>query len=180
MNFAPEHRSHCAQHPHLPQGTLFQKSPAREINALKLNGGAAFTLVEVVISVLIMGLVFAGILTAYIEGATRVEWAGYSLAAQAQATKLIEQFRAATWDTLAAPPVDQTTNIPAVSAYVMDLPISGTNVVWVTNYTTITLLTLSTNNPPTFMKMIQVESVWPWRGGARWFTNRLVTYRAPD
>jgi prepilin-type N-terminal cleavage/methylation domain-containing protein len=154
------------------------QSKAIEMNLQKACRQAGFTLMEVVISMLIMGLAFGGILVAYMQSANRAEWAGYSLAAQAQAVQMMEQFRAASWDTLAIPQVDQTTNIAAVTAYTLDIPISGTNAIWMTNYTSISTLTLATNNPPTQVKMIRVDAVWPWKG--RFFTNTLITYRAPD
>ena len=133
---------------------------------------------EVVISMLIMGLAFGGILVSYMQSASRAEWAGYSLAAQAQAVQVMEQYRAASWDVLAIPEVDQTTNVPTVAAYTLDIPISGTNAVWMTNYSSVTTITLSTNTPPTKVKMIRVDAVWPWKGA--FFTNTLITYRAPD
>ncbi len=137
----------------------------------------AFTLVEVVLSVAIMALVFGGLISAYVQGAKRAEWSGYSLAAQALAVQQMEQFRAATWDTQAVPPVDQATNLPSMTYTNLDVPISGTNVVPVTNYMTVTKWQMSTN-PTTYLKMIAVSTVWPWNGTL--FTNTLVTYRAPD
>jgi Tfp pilus assembly protein PilV len=148
------------------------------MNLPKTYRRMGFTLMEVVISVLIMGLAFGGIIVAYTQSASRAEWAGYSLAAQAQAVQLMEQVRAAAWDTMAIPEVDQTTNIPAVTAFTLDIPISGTNAVWMTNYTSVSTIVLATNTPPTKVKMIRVDAAWPWKG--RIFTNTLITYRAPD
>ena len=43
---------------------------------------AGFTLIEVVISTAIVAVVFGGIMTSYIQSGMRVQWSGYSLAAQ--------------------------------------------------------------------------------------------------
>ncbi|MDB6122968.1 MAG: hypothetical protein JWQ71_1961 [Pedosphaera sp.] len=133
---------------------------------------------EVVISMLIMGLVFAGIVTMYVQGAKRTEWSGYSLAAQAQAIAAMEQVRASAWDPNAITPVDQTTNGPMSSGATLDLPVAANgNSVWVSNYTTVSTITIATN-PLTYVKMVRVDTAWPWRNQI--FTNTLITYRAPD
>jgi prepilin-type N-terminal cleavage/methylation domain-containing protein len=142
------------------------------------RGHEAFTLVEVLVCLVVMGLVFAGILTGNTQSSARAEWSGYSLAAQALAVQQVEEFRASYWDTQAQPPVDQTTNFPASTTNVLDLPIAGTNAVWVTNYTTVSQITLSTN-PIVCIKMMTVNTVWLWRGKTL-FTNTMVAYRAPD
>src|SRR5256885_420469 len=63
-----------------------------------LRGVAAFTLAEVVVCLAIVALLFGGIITGYMQGAYRAEWAGYNLAAQAQALQQLEQAKAAMWD----------------------------------------------------------------------------------
>src|SRR5262249_55044304 len=97
------------------------------------------------------------------------------LAAQAQSTRMMEQFHAVLWDTQIYPNHDDTTNIPMTQVTVLDLPMNSGNAVWVTNYATVTTIT---NIGPSYYKMITVRTVWPWRG--RTFTNTLATYRAPD
>ena len=42
----------------------------------------------------------------YLQAAVRAEWSAYSLAAQSLAVMRLEQSRAAKWDRLAYPPVD--------------------------------------------------------------------------
>ncbi|HMP84828.1 MAG TPA: hypothetical protein PKA41_19215, partial [Verrucomicrobiota bacterium] len=64
-------------------------------------------------------------------------------------------------------------NFP-VSIDIMDIPISGTNITFATS--TVTISNLSVNPP---LKLIRVETVWPFPGGGR-FTNSVITYRAPD
>jgi len=136
---------------------------------------AGFTLAETLVSIMILGLVFAGTLLAYTRSSQRAEWSGYSLAAQALCSKTMEQFHAVLWDTQVIPVHDDTTNIPLNSVALLDIPISGTNAVWATNAATITSYT---NAGPSYYKMIVVNTTWYWNG--RIFTNTLVTYRAPD
>jgi len=122
-----------------------------------------------------MGLVFAGTLLAYTRAAERAEWAGYSLAAECLGMRQLERFHAVLWDTQTLPIVDNTTNIPMTVVAPLDLPMSGTNAVWATNFTTVSAFT---NAGPSYYKMIRVDTVWPWK--TRLFTNTMVTYRCPD
>ena len=146
---------------------------------LRRNNGnrrkRGFTLMEVGIASCISGLMIGGIIFGYVQSTNRAEWSAYSLAAHSLAMQRLEQSRAATWDVLAFPVVDELVagNFP-VRAEVLDIPRSGTNVVWATNYTTITQVSA---NPP--LRMIRVDCVWPFiRRGL--FTNTVVTYRAPS
>jgi len=135
----------------------------------------AFTLTEVCVSAALGAFMIGGIVYGYVQSTRRAEWSAYSLAAQSLAMQRLEQARAAKWDPPAYPPIDQlvSTNFPPTQE-VMDIPISGTNVVYATISTTITTLPA---NPP--LKMIQVNCVWPFMNGSV-FTNSIVTYRAPD
>src|ERR1700761_7055499 len=101
----------------------------------------AFTIAEMVICFAIMSLVIGGILTAYTNSAKFTERAGYNLAAQAQAVQVLERVRAALWDTQTVPVTDWSTNLPTRTTNILDLPISGTNVVWATNSLSITNIT---------------------------------------
>ena len=134
----------------------------------------AFTLVEVVVSVALAAFMVGGIVYGYVQSTRRAEWSAYSLAAQSLALQRLEQTRAARWDPLAYPPVDQLvgTNFP-VALDILDIPISQTNIVYATNFTTITAVS---TNPA--LKMIQVDCVWPYINGVV-FTNTVLTYRAP-
>ncbi len=136
----------------------------------------AFTLVEVVVSMLVVGIMLAGLVSLYTQSAVRAEWSAYSLAGQMMALRGLEQTRAAKWDPRAAVPVDEltATNFPAV-VDVLDLGPGGSGITYATNLTTIQ--TISTTPP---LKVIQVRCTWsfPWRGGL--FTNSVFTYRAPD
>lgn len=135
----------------------------------------AFTLVEAVISLAVMGMAAGGIIYGYLMASRRAEWSSYSLAAQSLAMQRIEQARSAKWDPLGYPPVDelQAGNFPE-QIEILDLPMASTNLVRATNITTITALS---SNPP--LKMIQVECVWSFHWKSL-HTNKIVTYRAPD
>ena len=134
---------------------------------------AAFTLPELVISAAIAAVSVGGIIYGYVMSAQSAEWSAYHLAANSLALQKMEQARAAKWDRQATPIVDELTNFP-VSVEVLDIPISGTNLVYATNVTTIT--TVSTIPP---LKMIRVDCSWRFASRSV-FTNTIVTYRAPD
>lgn len=136
---------------------------------------AGFTLAETMISIMIMGLVFSGVLLTYTRSSQRAEWSGLSLAAEALCVRQMEQFRAVLWDTQTIPILDNTTNIATSNTTILDIPISGTNVVWATNTFTITSFT---GAGPSYYKMIVSQTVWAWNG--KIFTNQLVDYRCPD
>ena len=91
------------------------------------------------------------------------------------AMRRLEQTRAAKWDPLAYPSVDDVvqSNFP-VTITNLDIPLNGTNAVYATNTTTITLIS---TNPP--LKMVRVDCVWSVLSRGP-FTNSLITYRAPD
>jgi type II secretory pathway pseudopilin PulG len=136
----------------------------------------AFTLAEVVVAIAITVMSLAGIITGYIFATRQAEWSAYSLAAQSLATQRLEQTRAAKWDPRAWPGVDQliAANFPTVPTNILDLPVSGTNIAYATNFTTIS--DVSSGGYP--LKMVRVDCVWSFR--QRLFTNTISTYRAPD
>jgi hypothetical protein len=119
--------------------------------------------------------VYGGALLGYVQSAKRAEWAGYSLAAQALSIRQIEEARAAKWDTLATPVVDQITNLPTVTYTNLDIPYTGTNWVWATNFTTISTISLTNS---VMLHFIRVDTVWAFRN--RLFTNTTATYRSPN
>jgi prepilin-type N-terminal cleavage/methylation domain-containing protein len=140
---------------------------------LARRGG--FTLAETLVSIMIMGLVFSGVLIGYTRGSQRAEWSGLSLAAEALCVRQMEQVRAVLWDTQSIPIQDNTTNIPSSNVMILDIPISGTNVVSATNVFTITTWT---NPGPSYLKMITATTTWSWNGAT--YVNTLVDYRCPD
>ena len=170
---------------------MFAKdSPICRLGKARPSG---FTLAEVVITVAISALLFGGIITAYIQSAYKAEWSGYSLAAQALAIQQLEQARAAKWDTQDTPVVTEITNLNLISwgysagvwsgysTNVLDLPVSGTNVVMVTNYTKVSPITISAV-PLVTVYMVRVDTVWPFIRSGRtvFFTNTVASYYAPD
>jgi len=136
---------------------------------------AGFTLAETLISIMIMGLVFSGVLLCYTRASQRAEWSGLSLAAEALCVRQMEQFRAVLWDTQSIPVLDNTANIATSNIMILDIPISGTNVVYATN--TFTIQTF-TNPGPSYYKMIVAKTTWALNGKV--YVNQLVDYRAPD
>ena len=123
----------------------------------------------------IAAVLIGGLITGYTMSTRRAEWSAYSLAAQALAIQKLEQARAAKWDLQALPVVDEL--VPGrfpPDVQIMDIPISGTNIAYATNFTTI--VDIVGASP---LKFVQVDCVWPFAGG-RVFTNSIATYRAPD
>ncbi len=111
----------------------------------------------------------------YVHSANRAEFAAYSLAANSLAQQRVEQARSCKWNPLGDGATDLLvpTNFPT-AVEVLDIPISGTNIVYATNFTTIT--TLSTNP---WLKSIRVDCVWRYTKRGL-FTNTMMSYRAPD
>jgi type II secretory pathway pseudopilin PulG len=146
-----------------------------QTNTTRNRAKAGVTIVEVVLSLAIMGISFGAIIMGYVMSAQRAEWSAYSLAANSLAMQRLEQCRAAKWDLLTTPTTDElvAVNFPTQPS-VLDVPISGANITFATNFTTITSVSA---NPP--LKMIRVDCVWPFKGEGL-FTNTLITYRAPD
>lgn len=150
---------------------------------------AAFTLVEVTMSIIIAGLVFAGILTGYIQSGRRAEWAGYSLAVQAYGVQQLEQARAAMWDVSSEVYVNQITNLNMIGwTYTggqwkgyswtnIDIPYSGANFIRATNYVTVSNVTVSAL-PPVSVYSVRVDTVWKYRNKLQ--TNSMINYYAPD
>jgi len=156
----------------------------------------AFTLVEVVISMAIVALVFAGIINAYIQTGLRLEWTGYSLAAQSLALETIEQARSTLWDPTQYPPVNEiyslnlmgtATNATTATwtgyAYnTLDVPVpTGGTPVLATNYVSVQMSYVSTN-VNVQMEIVTVQTVWPFirYGNNVYFTNTIATIITPD
>jgi Tfp pilus assembly protein PilV len=151
-------------------------------NKYPARRGDGFTLVEVVVSLLIIVLLIGGIGLCFVQSARQAEWSSYSLAAQSLAQQGLEQARAAIWDPQAPTPVDNCTrtNFPSVGTNILDVPINQmTNITYATNFWTIEDVT---NNPAYPLKMIKVDCVWAFRVGAfsRVYTNSVATFRAPN
>ena len=139
---------------------------------------AAFTLVEVVICTFIIMLVFGAIIGGHIQTSYRAEWTGLSLAAQAAGVQQLESAKCAVWDPQQTPVQDEINKLPRVTSTLLDLPVSGTNTVYATNYTTVTLM----QNGVFSNYCVQVDTVWPfrWKNQTVYYTNTIVAYYAPD
>lgn len=164
----------------------------------KLTGAGrkkgAFTLMEVVISTAIVALVFAGIIKAYIQTGLRLEWTGYSLAAQSLALETIEQARSTLWDPTQYPPVNEIYNLNLMgtntigttwtgySTNTLDIPVpNGGTPVLATNYVSVQMSCVSTYSNVQ-MEVVTVQTVWPFirYGNNVYFTNTIATIITPD
>jgi prepilin-type N-terminal cleavage/methylation domain-containing protein len=175
-----------------PTGWNGAQSPARPRYLRRTSAG--FSLIEVVMATAVVALIFGGVIRSYTQAGIRIEWTGYSLAAQQLANQVVEQAKAATWDpTRATGPQNDLTNMALLSATytnltysgylngVMDIPYSSTNIVMAKSYVTVTMSYLSGNtNIP--VQFIRVDTVWPFRarGNNAYFTNTVCTMIAPD
>lgn len=135
----------------------------------------AFTLTEVLVASLIVGISLAGILGVYMQSAIRTDWSSTSVAAQLKAQSGLEQCRAAKYDPTGNPPVDNvvSSNFPN-QVYVLDQAAAPGVSIYGTNITTIQ--TISTNPP---FKLVQVDCIWRSRKGVL-YTNTAITYRAAN
>jgi prepilin-type N-terminal cleavage/methylation domain-containing protein len=156
---------------------------------------AGFTLIEVVISTAIVAVVFGGVITSYVQSGMRVQWSGYSLAAQSLATAVLEQAKSGVWDPAQAVPINNLTNLnlrspsynsstktyTGYSTAILDVPYSSTNFTVATNFVTVQLIYVSgvTNVQ---MQFVRVDTVWPFqlRQANLFFTNTVCTMVAPD
>jgi prepilin-type N-terminal cleavage/methylation domain-containing protein len=141
------------------------------------NGGvrSAFTLIEVVVAVAISVLVMAGMFKGYNVASRRAQFSSYSLAANQMAMQQMESIVAATWvvsGTSVTNVFSATLTNTQVNA--LCLPNSGTNLVYATNYATVTQIS---TNPPYLM--VQVSCIWNFMGMGT-FTNTVGVLRAPD
>lgn len=139
---------------------------------------AGFTLAEVVVALSIAGLSFAVVVSGYLTSADQAEWSGYSLAAQSLALQAAEQARAARWDPLTWPPIDDlgVTNYSQFDR--LDVTASGTPI-YATNYVTVTTI----SSAP-YIRQVRADCVWllAYRGAKNRgpFTNTAVTFRTVD
>ncbi len=142
------------------------------------ESAGGFTLAEVCVGVCLSTIGFAGILTGYVLTTDRAEWSSYSLAAQSLAIQGVEQARAAKWDPLAWPAVDELGVTNFTYAEPLDLPVAGTP-----RYATCQVSVVNVSLAPP-LRELRSTVVWsiPWRKGILKgpFTNSVVTLRAAD
>jgi prepilin-type N-terminal cleavage/methylation domain-containing protein len=145
--------------------------------------GNAFTLVEVLISLAIFGMMVAGLIYGYVQADKFAEWSSMSYAAQSYAVQGMEQVRDARWETdtdpvtdLLAMPVSGVLNFTETNT--MDVPSTGAPYNVVDN---ITVTTITNAADPTLnLRMIRVDCVWVFPLTKKTMTNTVITYRAPD
>jgi len=140
-----------------------------------LKSCSGLTLMEAVLSMAIAAVTIGGVVTGCVLATQQTEQAASSAAAGFMAQRRLEQTRAAKWDTLANPAVDElvNSNFPVLIA-ALDVPVAGSNAHFATNLTTITTVS---DNPP--LKMIRVDCVWSLLSRGP-FTNTITAWRAPD
>jgi type II secretory pathway pseudopilin PulG len=145
------------------------------------RAAAGFTLIEVVMSVLILLIVIQGVFMGYSASTQRAEWNAHALAAQSMAAQGAEQARAARWD----PQIWPRTTGPGGSdelgatnyarAEVLDIPANGKSpAMMATNYVSITDVSI---NPP--LRQIRSDCVWRFINRGL-FTNTVILLRASD
>ncbi len=142
---------------------------------LKAGRKRGLTLVEALVALAIAGLSISALVAGFMFLLRRAESSSYSLAAGALALEGYERVRAAKWDALSYPNTDEavSSNFPPFVS-VLDIPRSGSNIVYATNFTTIT--TLSTNP---LLKAVRVDCVYRFHDQGL-YTNSMVSYRATE
>jgi type II secretory pathway pseudopilin PulG len=138
----------------------------------------AFSLTETLFVFVLAGILLGATVLGYLQCARRAEWSAYNLAAQGLAMKRLEQARSARWDTQTYPQLPEHlqfvgANFPDLTE-VMDVPATGdgSNVVAQVR----TSITEISEVPP--LRQIRIDCVWPYFD--RWYTNTVISYRAPD
>lgn len=168
---------------------------------VRARGESATTFVDILVSIIIVAVVFGTIINGYLVGAVKMEWAGYSLAAQALSGQTVEQARSAVWDVALGK--NQLTNMingnnvvswsynastlttTLVVTNILDVPWKGTNFTLATNYVTIQQISeTATTTNTVLLQFIRVDTVWPFTGWGKhalnYYTNTTCTYMAPD
>ena len=134
-----------------------------------------FTLEELLVSLVLASVSMGSIMTGYVSVLRQSEWAANSTAAQVLAMQRVEQVRAAKWDPLAHPAIDEVVSANfAEIKQALSVPMVSTNLPEAKVTTTIT--TISTDPP---LKLVRVDCIWPFldRG---YYTNTVITLRSPD
>lgn len=128
---------------------------------------------------LIGAMAIGAIIYGFVQTSQRAEWTAYSLAAQNLAQERLEQSRAAKWDPLAFPPVDElvASNFPTIID-TLDVPVLAGQ----TNYATNAVFIEQVSTNPS-VKTIRVQVTWRLGAGNHGtvtYTNEVATLRAAD
>ena len=144
----------------------------------------AFTLIEVVISIAILGMVMAGLIYGYVQANWSALWSSMSLSAQTFASEGAEQARAADWrprDYPAATGPGTMDELPSGTIITnigyMDIPgDTVTNKQFsVTNIVAITTVSV---NPP--LRQVRSDCYWTFPLENVRVTNTVILYRTSD
>ncbi len=150
---------------------------------------AGFTLIEILVTLVILITVFSGLIYGYVQINWTAEWCSMSLAAQSFASQGAEEARAADWRPRDYPyqcgygTMDEFTNGEMhTQVSFMDIPTKGTpNTTnfqfWVTNYVSVTNM-YPNNNPP--LRRIRSDAVWTYPMNGKLCTNTVIFMRASD
>src|SRR3954464_1730065 len=146
-------------------------------NKVRNKTQAGFTLVEVVVSLAICTMGFAGVIYGYVQTTAQAKWSNYSLAAQSFANQGVEQARSAQWDPRSWPAVDELGTTNYTSAEQLDV-VGVSSPVWATNYVSVTDVSIT---PP--LRQLRADCVWYLAGGGKGahkgpFTNTAISLRA--
>jgi prepilin-type N-terminal cleavage/methylation domain-containing protein len=141
----------------------------------RISKSRGFTLVETVIAMAIAAMVMAGMFQGYTLASRRAQYSAFSLAANAAAMKQMERIVAAQW-VISGVSVTNIFNpaLTAVQINALGMPSNGTNLVYATNYSSVTQLSV---NPPYLM--VRVDCAWNFMGLGV-FTNSVAVMRGPD
>jgi type II secretory pathway pseudopilin PulG len=148
---------------------------------------AAFTLPEVMIALGVFVLVTGGLIGGYIQSNRIAEWSAMSLTAQSYAQQGVEQARSATWSSTTSgtgPGTGDELTVPTNTNYLiyfqtntMQVPISGQTFI-VTNWITVSNLNPAAVAYP--LRQIRADCVWKFPLTGTWFSNTVITERAPN
>jgi prepilin-type N-terminal cleavage/methylation domain-containing protein len=142
----------------------------------KRRANAAFTLVEVMMSIVILALVMSGMIYGYVLTNHRAEWSSMSLDAQSFAAEAIEQARAAQWAVNGGMATNQLQLLPTSYIRTNAMLIAATGKL--TNVLTTVSITNLSINPPLYQ--FSAQCIWYFPGKTNRFTNSFITWRAPD
>ena len=138
-----------------------------------IAGACAFTLAEVCMAAAIAALLCTAVIKVYMIGSYKSQYAACSFAANMQALKHIEQVIYANW--VPSYGINDVFNSALTNTDVenLEMPVSNTNTVTCTNYTTVTQISA---NPPYLI--IQVSCVWGFNALGT-YTNTIAVLRGP-
>lgn len=157
----------------------------------------AFTLAEVMVSIVILAIVIAGVCYGYSEANRIAAWCSMSQAAQAFAIRGMESARAAkfnpwvTWtNTGPAPGASQMELPPETNGQpslqftnVLDIPVKGNPLTdysyYATNYVYVTWYPSNVEVEPPVQQILS-RCIWTFPLTGQKYTNSILTLRGPD